>query len=100
MLMSFYSSANLKPSKTKSSSNPGGGKCARMQLTTQDGKGTLISLPNISQHHLTKSCMQHVDFFYVQALQMPSHHNTVRSDSRKVSLPNNSNINSETRDYQ
>ena len=36
-----YSSANLNPSKTKSSSKPGGGKCALIQLTTHDGKGTL-----------------------------------------------------------
>ena len=48
-----YSSANLNPSKTKSSSKPGGGKCALIQLTAHNGKGTLISLPRISQHHLT-----------------------------------------------
>lgn len=47
-----YSSGNLNPSKTKSSSMPGGGKCARIQQTAHDGRTTRTSLPKIPQHHL------------------------------------------------
>ena len=39
-----YSSGNLNPSKTKSSSMPGGGKCARIQQTAHDGRTTQTSL--------------------------------------------------------
>ena len=49
----YYSSAKWNPSNTKSSSSPGGGKWARMQQTTHDGNGTLISFPRIPQHHRT-----------------------------------------------
>ena len=38
-----YSSGKWNPSKTNSSSSPGGGKCARMQETAHDGNTTLIS---------------------------------------------------------
>ena len=48
-----YSSGKGKPSNWKSSSSPGGEKCALMQQTAHDGKGTLISLPRTPQHHLT-----------------------------------------------
>ena len=50
----IYSSAKWNPSKLKSSSRPGGGKCARMQQTEHEGRGTRISLPRNPQHHLTR----------------------------------------------
>lgn len=50
-----HSSKKWNPSNSKSSSLPGGGKCARMQHTAQDGRTTRISLPSTPQHHRT-SC--------------------------------------------
>ena len=48
-----YSPAKRNPTNSKSSSLPGGGKWARMQLTAQDGRTTGISFPTTSQHHRT-----------------------------------------------
>ena len=61
--MIFYSSENLKPSKTKSPSKPGCGKWALMQLTTQDERGTLSLYQVHPNTTLQVEYKQHVFLF-------------------------------------
>ena len=61
----IYSSAYLNPSKTKSSSYSGGGKCALKHITTHDGKTTLISFPKFPQHHRVNCSVCNVPVYFV-----------------------------------
>jgi hypothetical protein len=68
---SSYSSAKRNPTNSKSSSSPGGGKWARMQLTAQDGRTTRMSFPTILPNTIALAGgMRHGERFCAQDLHM------------------------------